>query len=152
MLNKCLTIMIVVVALCGMATMTTAMAGGNFPWTKNKQLAPNVTSIAPAKDDAGVLQSGCVSTVLTKGAVQGKYSSVDGYVSHEAEVYTIYSSMATQRPRPTPAVVDWKLDGTPIAVGSSFKVSNSGANTFKRVTQEIYSGVKRTVRSCTRRQ
>lgn len=151
MFNKRLNIILLMSGIMILVLVSIVLAAGRYPWTAGAPTVakeiPNVTRISPVKG-----QSGCVTTQITKGAVQGQYSSMDGYLSHEAEVYTIYSSMATQRPRLTPAVVDWKLDGTPVAVGPTFGFTNSRTNSFKRATQEIYSGVKRTIRSCTRRQ
>lgn len=125
-----------------------AMAAGNYPWTKNKQLAPNVTAIAPEKG-----QSGCVTTAATKGAIQGKYSSMDGYVRYDAEVFTIYSSSATQPANPKPAMVMWEVDGVMMAVGHNISLTNNGSNTYKRAVQRAYSTPKKpTYTSCTRRQ
>lgn len=153
MLKNRLIAMLVLVAFAVMGLFSIAMAAGNYPWTKNKQLAPNVTAIAPAKSDAGVPQSGCVTTAATKGAIQGKYSSVDGYISYEADVFTLYSSAATQPANPQPVMVMYEVDGVMMAIGHNFRFTNSGSNTYARAVQKAYSSPKkRTFVSCTRRQ
>lgn len=153
MLKNRLIAMIVLIVFIILALFSVAMASGNFPWTKNKQLAPNVTGIAPAKSDSGAIQSGCVTTATTKGAIQGKYSSLDGYVRYDAEAFTIYSSAATQPANPKPAMVMWEVDGVMMAIGHTVSLTNSGSNTYKRAVQRTYSGAKKpTYVSCTRRQ
>lgn len=153
MLKTRLIAMIVLVAFCIMALFSVALAAGNYPWTKNKQLAPNVTAIAPAKTDAGVSQSGCVTTATTKGAIQGQFSSVAGFVAYETEVFTIYSSAATQLANPQPVMVMYEVDGVMMAIGHNFRFTNSGSNTYTRAVQKAYSSPKkRTFVSCVRRQ
>lgn len=120
-----------------LAIATAAFAAGNFPWTKNKQLAPNVTAIAPEKG-----QSGCVTQAITKGPF-GTYTSVDGYLSYEAEVTTAAGAAEP---------VKWKLDGTRVASGPSFKFTNTGASTYKRAVAETYSAASRNLTKCVRRQ
>lgn len=120
-----------------------AFAAGNFPWTKNKALIDNLNGIAPAKDDAGVMQSGCNTQTVTKGAIQGKYSSVEGYTGYSAEVVDSAGAAVS---------VKWELDGTQVKTGSSFEFINSGSNTYKRAVQRVYSAPARALTSCTRRQ
>lgn len=137
MLKNRLIAMIILIAFCIMAMFTAAMAAGNYPWTKNKTLVPNVTGSSPV---AG--QSGCTTLAITKGAIQGRYSSMDGYVAYEGEVVTAAGAAEP---------VTWELDGTPVKVGPTAGFTNSGSNTYKRAVARVYSTASRTLKSCVRR-
>lgn len=130
-------LILLLVAVMVLAIISMALAAGNFPWTKNKQLAPNVTAIAPEKG-----QSGCVTQAITKGTF-GTYTSMEGYLSYDAEVTTAAGAAEP---------VKWELDGTHLASGPSFKFTNTGASTYKRAVQRVYSAASRSLSSCVRRQ
>lgn len=97
----------------------------------------NVTGMAPAKG-----KSGCVTQAITKGTF-GTYTSMSGYLQYEGEVVTAAGAAEP---------VKWKLDGTQVSAGPSFKMTNEGASTYSRAVQEVYSGASRSLTSCVRRR
>jgi len=113
-----------------------AMAGG-LPHTPGNTIIQNLNGIAPTKGN-----SGCVTFTGTKGTF-GSYTSVKGFTGYEAEVVTAAGAAEP---------VQWELDGTQVAVGSSFKFTNNEGNTYSRAVQRVYSAPSRTLKSCTRRQ
>src|SRR6185369_9178264 len=145
---KCRILSLSVLLVLSMAT--AAMAGSKMLYDSSSPHVPiqNVTAIAPAK-----LKSGCVTTAATKGAIQGQYSSIDGYHAYETDVFTIYSSAATQLANPRDAMVMYEVDGVMMAIAHTFRMTNSGGSTYKRAVQKVYSSPKkRTFSTCIRRQ
>ncbi len=119
-----------------------AFASGRFPWTTGAPtVAKEVTSKPPVAPEKG--QSGCNTQTITKGAIQGKYSSVSGYGFYSGEVVT-----ATGAAEP----VKWELDGTQVATGPAFEFVNSRGAEYSRAVQRVYSAASRSLTSCTRRR
>ena len=123
--------------ICSMAF--AAMAATKLPYDSSKPAVPiqNVTGMAPAKG-----KSGCVTGTFTKQPF-GTYTSLSGYMQYEAEVVTAAGAAEP---------VTWELDGTPVAVGSSFKMTNEGGAAYSRAVQRPYSAAGRTLKSCVRRR
>lgn len=121
--------------LCGFAAL--ALAGG-MPGTKRGDMIQNLTGIAPTKG-----QSGCVTQAITKGLIQGRYSSMSGYQAYEGEVVTAAGAAEP---------VKWEIDGTQVATGPNFKFTNNAGTAYSRAVQRVYSASSRSLTSCTRRQ
>lgn len=111
-------------------------AGGGLPWTRSKTLIQNMNGQAPE-----LAKSGCVTTMVTKGTIQGQYSTLTGSVDYEAEVV---DSAGAAVP------VKWEVDGKQIAYRSSLRLTNSGADTYSKAIQRAPSSASRSLTSCTR--
>lgn len=133
----CFIAMVILIALGA-----TAFAAGRFPWTAGSATVAkeitNLTALAPEKG-----QSGCNTQTITKGLIQGKYSSVGGYTGYSAEVVTAAGAAEP---------VKWELDGVQMATGNKFEFTNNRGTTYSRAVQRVYSAVGRALTSCTRRQ
>ena len=123
--------------LCSMAIF--AFAGTKLPYDSSKPAVPiqNATGMAPLKS-----ASGCITQTLTKGAF-GTYTGLSGYMQYEAEVVTAAGAAEP---------VKWKLDGTQVATGSSFKMVNPSGTAYSRAVQQPYSAVGRALTICVRRR
>lgn len=116
-----------------------ALAGTKLGYDSSRPAVPiqNVTGMAPAKG-----KSGCVTGTFTKQPF-GTYTSLTGYMQYEGEVVTAAGAAEP---------VTWELDGTPVAVGSNFKMTNDGGAAYSRAVQRPYSAAGRTLKSCVRRR
>lgn len=120
----------------------TAFAAGRLPWTTGSaNVATEIQNLKALAPDKGA--SGCVTQTITKGAIQGQFSSVDGYSGYSAEVVDSAGAAVN---------VKWLLDGTQVHVGSTYEFTNHRGNTYSRAVQTVYSGASRSLTSCTRRQ
>jgi hypothetical protein len=142
MSNKSFEIGLIIAGCLILATAAMALAAGRYPWTAGAlTVAKEVTSKPPVAPEKG--QSGCNTQTITKGAIQGKYSSVAGYVSYSADVVTAAGAAEP---------VKWELDGTQVATGPGFEFVNSRGTEYSRAVQRVYSAVARSLTSCTRRR
>ncbi len=134
--STCLILVILSITLVGLAGAADKILYDN----KSKPAVPiqNLKALAPAKG-----KSGCVTQAITKGTIQGQYSSVSGYLGYSGEVVT---SAGAAEP------VKWELDGTQVATGAAFEFTNPQGNTYSRAVQRVYSASSRSLTSCTRRQ
>ena len=134
--------MLVLMGFFIMAMIGSALAAGNLPWTKNRQLVPNITSIAPATDDTtGATKARCDTVTGTKEVF--KSYTTAGYVRNDFEVVDAAG---------TPVPVKWLLDGTQVAIGSTFSFANPGGGIYQNVSFKPYSAVPRALTSCRRPQ
>lgn len=129
----CLTLIL----LCSMAI--AAIAATKVPYDSSSPHVPlqNGTGMAPTKG-----ASGCTTKAMTKG-IFGSNTTLTGYMHYEGEVVTAAGAAEP---------VKWKLDGTQVAVGSTFKMTNENGSTYSRGVQEVYSGASRTLTNCGRRR
>jgi hypothetical protein len=117
-----------------------AMAGTKIPYDSTSRPAvpiQNVTSMAPTKG-----ASGCVTKAMTKGSF-GNTTTMTGYMQYEAEVVTAAGAAEP---------VKWKLDGTQVAVGPNFKMTNEGGAAYSRAALDVYSAASRNLTHCGRRR
>lgn len=124
------------------AMFTQAFAAGNLPWTKNRQLVPNITSISPATDDTTGVTKGRCDTVTGTKEIFKTYTTA-GYVRNDFEVVDASGS---------PVAVKWLLDGTQVAIGSTFSFANPGGAAYQNAAYKPYSTVSRALTSCRRPQ
>jgi len=129
----CLTVML----LCSMGVY--AIAGTKIPYDSSRPAVPiqNVTGMAPLK-----AKSGCITQATTKTPF-GTYTSLSDYMQYEAEVVDSAGAAVS---------VKWKLDGTQVATGSSFKMVNERGNTYSRAVAQPYSTASRSLTLCGRRR
>lgn len=130
-------IVLTLVSLVAMAA--AAFAASKLAYDNSHPAVPiqNVTGMAPTKG-----ASGCVTQAMTKGPF-GNNTTMSGYMQYEGEVVTAAGAAEP---------VKWKLDGTQVSVGPSFKMTNPGGTTYSRATQEVYSAASRTLTNCGRRR
>lgn len=124
--------------ICLMAV--TAFAAGRLPYTAGSSAVAlpiqNLTGSAPDK-----AASGCTTKDITKGTF-GTYTTA-GFVAFEGEVVTAAGAAEP---------VKWKLDGTQVAVGSSFKMINHRGTTYTTAAMDVYSSTSRSLTGCRRKQ
>lgn len=126
-----------ILAICSMAFAAMAATKVVYDASSPHVAIQNATGMAPTKG-----KSGCVSQAITKGTF-GNNTTLTGYMQYEGEVVTAAGAAEP---------VKWKLDGTQVAVGPSFKMVNENGSAYSRATQEVYSGASRTLTNCGRRR